>query len=143
MAKLVMDMSLNLDMDKFFPKGLHDENLDKDMVNAGLEVMRDAIHAGAQKHIVTGHMAKSVKIQKAKVNKNGLVSGHVRFAGSEGVFYNKKGERFDRTNWIKAFRIEYGTSKQRKQPFVRPAIQNSQGRIWAAMEKVFQQKAKG
>ncbi len=130
-------------MDKFFPKGLRDENLGKDMVNAGLEVMRDAIYKGTLNHVVTGHMRDSVKIKKAKIDKEGIVYGYVRFVGSEGVFYNKKGERFDRTNWIKAFRIEYGTSKQRKQPFVRPAIQNSQGRTWAAMEKVFQQKAKG
>ncbi len=138
-----MDMSLDLDMDKFFPKGLHDENLGKEMVNAGLEIMRDAIQAGAQKHVVTGHMAKSVKIQKAKINKDGSVSGHVKFVGSDGSVDSKNGQRFDRTNWIKAFRIEYGTSKQRKQPFVRPAIQSSQGRVWAAMEKVFEQKAKG
>ncbi len=139
MAKFLLD----IDMDKFFPKGLHDENLGKEMVNAGLEVMRDAIQPGAERHVVTGRMAKSLKIQEAKVTKKGDVVGRVKFYGTSGTTYSKSGQRFDRTNWIKAFRIEYGTSKQRSQPFVRPAIQSSQGRIWAAMEKVFQQKAKG
>ena len=113
------------------------------MVNAGLEVMYDKISAGAKKHKVTGAMAKSVYIKKAYVNKNGDVVGRVRFSGSSGSYKNKQtGKRFDITNWIKAFRIEYGTSNQKAKPFVRPAIQSSRAGIKKAMDAVFDREVK-
>lgn len=114
-----------------------------EMVNSGLEVLKKAIEKGAVKHKITGDMAKSIYIVKARRNKDGDIVGRVKFGGSSGQYKNKKtGKRFDITNWIKAFRIEYGTSKQKAKPFVRPAIQASRVGIKKAMDSVFDKEVK-
>lgn len=114
-----------------------------EMVNSGLEVMKRAIEKGASKHKVTGDMAKSVYIVKARRNKDGDIVGRVKFGGSSGKWKNKSGtKRFDITNWIKAFRVEYGTSDQNAKPFVRPAIQSSRAGIKKAMDAVFDKEVK-
>ena len=113
------------------------------MVNSGLEIMKKAIENGAQKHKVSGDMAKSVYIVKARRNKDGDIVGRVKFGGSSGKWKNKSGtKRFDITNWIKAFRVEYGTSNQNAKPFVRPAIQSSRAGIKKAMDAVFDKEVK-
>ena len=114
-----------------------------EMVNSGLEVMKKAIEKGAQKHKVTGDMAKSIYIVKARRNKEGDIVGRVKFGGSSGSLKNKSGtKRFDITNWIKAFRIEYGRNGQSAKPFVRPAIQSSKSSVKKAMDAVFDREVK-
>lgn len=134
--------SFSMDIDKIFPKGIEDENLALNMIKAGQEAVLPAIKSGAEKHIVTGHMAKSIRATKPTINKKGEVVGRIKFYGTDGLSKSKKGQRFDKTNWIKAFRIEYGTAKQKAEPFVRPAIKRSESTIKAAMQKVFDQAAK-
>lgn len=136
------DFSFSMDIDKIFPKGIQDEQLAFDMIDAGQEVMLKAIKAGAEKHIYTGDMAKSLRKTKPVIDKNGNAVGRIKFTGSSGVSKSKGKQRFDKTNWIKAFRIEYGTSKQRKQPFIRPAIKSSESSAKAAMQRVFDKKLK-
>ncbi|MDQ5984304.1 MAG: hypothetical protein RUMPE_01351 [Eubacteriales bacterium SKADARSKE-1] len=135
------DFEFSMDMNKIFPKGIQDEDLALKMIDAGQDVMLKAIKAGASRHKVTGHMANSLVKTKPMINKNGDAVGRIKFSGSDGVSKSKGGQRFDRTNWIKAFRIEFGTSKQNAQPFVRPAIQSSENGVRSAMEKAFNQKA--
>ena len=125
--------SFSVDIDSIFPKGLNDENLALDMVKAGQEVMQKSIQSGASKHRKTGSMANSVKCSKATINRNGDAVGRVKFYGKD-----KNGMQ----NWYKAIWIEYGTRHQGAQPFVRPAIKSCEGSIRAAMEKIFNQKAK-
>ena len=134
--------NFSVDMDKFFPKGIQDEKLALDMVSAAQEVILSAIKAGAEKHVVTGSMARSVKATKPRIDKKGDAVGRIKFYGSDGVSVSKNGQKFDRTNWIKAFRIEYGTSKQPAKPFVRPAIKSSESAATAAMQRVFDERAK-
>lgn len=118
------------------------EGLASKMVDAGLDVMAREIKSGASRHRVTGHMAESVGKSKPRLNKDGDMVGRVKFYGSDGVSRSKKGKKFDRTNWIKAFRIEYGRSGQPAQPFVRPAIQRSKSAISNAMQKKFEEATK-
>ena len=106
-------------------------------INEGTEIMKNAIESKAQRHRHTGAMAKSLKTTKPKRNNQGDYAGRVKFTGSDGVAVSKSGNKFDRTNWIKAFRIEYGTSKQKAQPFVRPAIQGCESNINNKMNQVF------
>ena len=134
--------NFSVDMDKFFPKGIQDENLALDMISAGQEVMLRAIKAGAEKHVVTGHMEKSLKATKPTIDNKGDAVGRIKFVGSDGLSVSKNGQSFDRTNWIKAFRIEYGTSKQPARPFIRPAIKSSESAATAAMQKVFEERSK-
>jgi HK97 gp10 family phage protein len=137
------DFEANFDVDKIFPKALKDENLSLEMVAAAQEIMKNAIQSGARKHVRTGKMANSIYKTKPVIDKNGNAVGRVKFSGSDGKKVSKNGQKFDRTNWIKAFRIEYGTSKQRAQPFVRPAIKSSSSAIYSAMKKIFDDKAGG
>jgi len=109
-------------------------------ISSGTEIMKNAIQTGASKHRRTGAMAKSLKTTKPVQNKYGDWVGRVKFTGSDGVSVSKSGNKFDRTNWIKAFRIEYGTSKQTAKPFVRPAIQSSESKINEKMKQVFDRK---
>lgn len=137
------EFKVSMDMDKIFPKGIDNENLALDMIKAGQDVMLNAIQAGANKHVVSGDMAKSLRKTKPRIDAKGDAVGRIKFTGSSGVSKGKGGQRFDRTNWIKAFRIEYGTSKQNADPFVRPAIKACESRVRAAMDKVFNEKLKG
>ena len=126
--------SLNLDMDKFFPKGLKDEQLAFDMIKAGQKVMQQSIQNAAKRHVKTGSMANSVKCSKPVINRNGDAVGRVKFYGKD-----KTGMQ----NWYKAIWLEYGTKNQRAQPFVRPAIKSCESSVKTAMQKVFDEKAKG
>lgn len=118
------------------------DDIAKEMVEAGLEVMKKAIEEGASKHIVTGRMAASIRAYKPVTNKQGDIVGRIKFHGNDPSKKSKGGQSFDRTNWIKAFRIEYGTSNERAEPFVSPAILRSEGEIRKAMEAVFQERVK-
>ena len=135
----------DLDADKILG-GLMDmaegDDISKEMVEAGQEVMKKAIEAGAKKHIVTGRMADSIRTYKPVTNKEGDIVGRIKFHGNDPSKKSKGGQSFDRTNWIKAFRIEYGTSNERAEPFVSPAILRSEGEIRKAMQDVFEERVK-
>lgn len=127
-------MAFSLDIDEILPKGIKDETLAADMINAGQQVMKSAIESGASKHRHTGSMANSVRITTPKTNNNGDVIGRVLITGKD---------KFGMLNSYKALWAEYGTKNQPATPFVRPAIKSSESAINSAMEKVFQSKAGG
>lgn len=121
------------------------DEIGKKMVAAGQEVMRSNIETKAKNHrskLVRQHMADSVKAYKPVVNKDGDIVGRVKFEGSSGSKKSKNGKRFDNTTWIRAFRIEYGTSNQNAEPFVRPAIRQSKKEIARVMQEVFESEVK-
>lgn len=123
----------NMDMDKFFPQGIQDENLALEMIDAGQEVMLKAIKSGAARHKRTGAMCSSLKKTKPMIDKNGDAVGRVKFYGKD-----KNGME----NWYKALWIEYGTVHQNAQPFVRPAMKSCESAAGAAMRRVFDEKVK-
>lgn len=112
----------------------------QEMVSAGQEIMKSAIQNGASKHRKTGHMASSVYAPKPYKDKNGNWTGRVKFEGTDGVYKTKAGKKYDMTNWLKAFRLEYGTSDQPATPFVRPAIVESEEKINQKMKEIFDGK---
>ena len=127
------EFSFSMDINSIIPKGLNDENLALDMIKAGQKVMQGSIQSAASRHRKTGSMARSVKCSKPIINRSGDAVGRVKFYGKD-----KNGMQ----NWYKAIWIEYGTSHQNAQPFVRPAIKGDEGGIKSAMERVFNEKAK-
>lgn len=137
------EFKVALDIDNIFPKGIQDEKLAFEMIDAGQDVMLKAIKSGAERHKRTGAMCNSLRKTKPVIDKKGDAVGRIKFTGSSGISRNSRGRRFDRTNWIKAFRIEYGTQRQRAQPFVRPAIQSSRNAVRAAMQRTFDKKIRG
>lgn len=113
------------------------EEVYQNMISEGQGIMKSAIESGASKHIKTGRMAKSLRNTKPIKDKNGNWIGRVKFTGTDGKYITKDGKKYDITNWLKAFRIEYGTSKQKAEPFVRPAIQSCEGKINRKWKEMF------
>ena len=128
MANFELDNSI-ADMIKKIETFADSEKVYQEMISEGQGIMKSAIESGASKHVKTGRMAKSLRNTKPMQNKNGEWVGRVKFTGSDGKHVTKAGKKYDITNWLKAFRIEYGTSHQKAEPFVRPAIQGCQGKI--------------
>ena len=135
--------SCDFGVDGIIPKSLQSEQVFVEMVEAGQKVIEDEVRKGARKHVYTGAMYNSIKSAKPKVMSNGDVVGKVRFIGSDGVTKSKNGQKFDRTNWIKAFRIEYGTSNQAPKPFVRPVVKAAENESIKAMESVLNKNLGG
>lgn len=125
-------------IDKF---AVNDE-IYREMISAGQDIMKTSIESGASKHVVTGHMASSLKKTTPVLDKEGAWVGRVKFTGTDGVYITKDGKKYDMTNWYKAFRIEYGTSKQKAQPFVRPAIRGCSKDINNKWQKIFERELK-
>lgn len=118
------------------------EEVYQEMISEGQKIMKTAIEKGASKHIKTGKMASSVSCTKPQKNKQGVWVGRVRFSGSNGKYKTKNGKVYDITNWLKAFRIEYGTSKEKADPFVRPAIQSCESDINNKWKEIDERKLK-
>lgn len=127
------NFSFSMDVDKFFPKGIDDENLALNMIKAGQEVMQKSISRATSKHRRTGNLANSVKCSKPVINSKGDAVGRVKFYGKD---------KNNMPNWYKGLWIEYGTVHQKAEPFVRPAIKGCESAVKAAMQKVFDQAAK-
>ena len=114
----------------------------KELISAGQDIIKEEIQKGADKHIETGQMAKSLDNSTPVKNKDGDWVGRVKFYGSAGVYVTKAGKKYDMTNWLKAFRIEYGTSTQKAQPFIRPAIRRSRTKIYKKWQEIFDRELK-
>lgn len=120
----------------------NNEEIYTELISEGQNIMKSEIQSGASKHIKTGKMASSLKKTKPKMDSNGEWVGRVKFSGSSGVYTTKSGKKYDITNWLKAFRIEYGTSKQKANPFVRPAIEKSESVIRKKWNEIYERELK-
>ncbi len=126
--------SFNFELEKFFPDDIKDEKLALDMISAGQEILQKNIQNAARKHVRTGSMANSVKCSKPLIDKNGDAVGRVKFYGTDEA---------GMLNCYKAIWLEFGTVTQPARPFIRPAIRGSESSVKAAMQKIFDKKAKG
>lgn len=141
MANFEIDSSLQ-NMIKNIESFANSEEKYQEMISAGQEIMQSAIESGAKKHVRTGRMANSLRSTKPTKNKNGEWVGRVKFTGTDGTHKTKAGKKYDITNWLKAFRIEHGTSHQKAEPFVRPAIQGCQGNIRKRWNEIIDKELK-
>ncbi len=139
MAQFLDDNVLR-DMIKSIEQYENNEEIYKQLISDGQQIMKDKIQSGASKHrskLVRKHMADSIKATRPTKDKNGCWVGRVKFVGTNGKVGN-----FDVTHWIKAFRIENGTSKQAAEPFVKPAIAASENPIRSSWNKTFESELK-
>lgn len=84
--------------------------------SAGARVIRDKARSLAPKK--TGKLRKNIVVQKFRKTKNkNQESRHI-------VTIRKKGKASDPQNAYYGFFVEYGTSKQAPQPFMRPAYES-------------------
>jgi len=128
------DFSASVDLSEIIPEALQDENLAKEMVKAGQQILQNAIKNNAQKYKKTGSMANSVKAKAPTSSRNGGVVGSVTFTGKYKNGMN---------NAQKALWLDYGTKHINGTAFVRSAVKSSEGAISEALEQVFNSKAKG
>jgi len=81
----------------------------------------------------TGDLLDSLGISPVSTDKNGVINCKIGFAG-----YDRKGV----PNALKARAMESGTSKLRKRPFVRPAVNRAKKRALEEMGKVIDAEIK-
>lgn len=81
----------------------------------------------------TGDLLDALGISPADVDKNGVINVKVGFSG-----YDRKGV----PNVLKARAMESGTSRLRKRPFVRPAVNKTRQKSKDAMAEKFDELVK-
>ncbi|MCX7772216.1 MAG: HK97 gp10 family phage protein [Clostridia bacterium] len=103
----------------------------KDPTYAGLGGVAD--YGRVKQASYTGDLLKSFGIAPPDVDKNGCINTMVGFSG-----YDRKGV----PNALKARAMESGTSRLKKRPFVRPAVNKTRAKSKKAMEDKFQEEIK-
>lgn len=129
----IADFSASVDLSEIIPEALQNENLAKEMVKAGQQVLQNAIKNNAQKYKKTGSMANSVKAKTPTATRGGDIVGSVTFTGKDKNGMN---------NAQKALWLDYGTKHINGTAFVRSAVKSSEGAISQAMEQIFNGKVK-
>lgn len=105
----------------------------KDVVMAGAQPVADEIRRGLQKNLQgskysTGDLEKSLGITPPGVDSQGNVNTKVGFDG-----YDRDGV----PNQLKARVMESGSSKIKKRPFIRPAVNRSKKKALEEMQKKY------
>ena len=108
-----------------------DPELMKEVVWAGAQPVADEIRKGLKKNLqgseyATGDLLNSLGIAPPDIDRNGNVNTKISFHG-----YDKKGV----ANKLKARVMESGSSKQKKRPFVRPAVRRARKKSINEMQK--------
>jgi HK97 gp10 family phage protein len=110
----------------------------KDVVMAGAQPVADEIRKGLENNLAgskysKGDLLDSLGIAPPGVDNQGNVNTKIGFDG-----YDSNGV----ANQLKARVMESGSSKQKKKPFVRPAVNRSKKRVEEAMQKKFDKEIK-
>lgn len=110
----------------------------KDVVMAGAQPVADEIRKGLESNLAgskysKGDLLDSLGIAPPGVDNQGNVNTKIGFDG-----YDSNGV----ANQLKARVMESGSSKQKKKPFVRPAVNRSKKRVEEAMQKKFDEEIK-
>lgn len=106
------------------------------ILNAGLNIAADQVRAElerVQSDEATGQLLESLGITPIKMDRDGNWNGKVGFDG-----YDRNGV----PNQLKARVMESGTSKRKKRPFIRPAINKCRKSAEEAMIKAGEQIVK-
>ncbi len=119
------------------------EEVAKKAIYAGAEIVADKIKSnlqGVQSPEATGDMMKSLGITPIEKDKNGNWNAHVGFDGYSGKATPSypKGT----PNQLKARVLESGSSKQKKRPFVRPAINSTKSAVIKKMDQIIENELK-
>jgi HK97 gp10 family phage protein len=121
--------------------GSQGEDIGKKMLKSGAKILYTEVDKNLKKnlytnrkpsrHYPTGALEKSLTIDKPKKDKNGnqYISLYFKGKDSRGT-----------SNNLKATVMEHGSSKQRKKPFVRPAVEKTKEPVNAEMQRIFEQE---
>ena len=140
MAKMTVTMPTDL-LDKLTKLGSPGKEIGKKMLKAGAKILKDEVDSNLKKNLYrnraykkdfpTGALERSLTISEPKENKSGNLATSVYFKGkdSKGV-----------ANAQKALAMEYGTSDQAAEPFIRPAIANTEDKVNSTMQDIFNEE---
>jgi HK97 gp10 family phage protein len=108
------------------------DEIAKKAVYVGAGIMADQVRVNLRKNLSgsklsQGDLLDSLGISKPKVDQDGSINSKVGFDG-----YDRNGV----PNTLKARVMESGSSKQKKKPFIRPAISQARNKAKEAMAKV-------
>ena len=107
------------------------DEIAKKSIYAGAKIVADKIKGNIPKD--TGDLAASFGITPMSIDSNGDWNTKLGFDG-----YDSKGV----PNQLKARAIESGTSKLKKRPFVRPAVNATKSQAKAEMGRVIEEEIK-
>ena len=135
MAKMTIKGTDELEL-QLSKLGTMSTKIAKDVVMAGAQPVADEIRKGLQANLQgskysKGDLLGSLGITPPGVDSQGNVNVKIGFDG-----YDSKGV----SNQLKARVMESGTSKIKKRPFVRPAVNKSKKRALEAMQKKFDEE---
>lgn len=116
------------------------ESVARQAVGAGANILADEVAKNLEASIakgasareksgykLTGDLQRGLGITPVKKDKNGVWNAKVGFDG-----YGSDGRPLP----LVARAMESGTSKQRKRPFIRPAVASAESRVQEEMQKV-------
>ena len=136
MAKMsVMNGFIDLEMQLSQLQG-HSIEIGKKAVRKGAGILADQVRTNLRKNLAgseysTGDLEESLGVTPAGVDKKGVINAKVGFDG-----YDRKGV----PNQLKARAMESGTSRQRKKPFLRPAINKTKQQVEKAMQEIIDEE---
>lgn len=107
------------------------ENMDQAaprILDAGMVPLEKKVRQNLRRHSRTGDLLSSLKSGKSHKNAKGVWEKRLTFSGKD-----RKGA----PNVVKAAALEYGTVKQEPEPFLRPAVIESEAECIAEMEDLF------
>jgi HK97 gp10 family phage protein len=107
---------------------------------AGAEIVADQIKSnltGVLSKEATGEMLESFGVTPIGKDKDGNWNAHVGFDGYSG----KASKSYPKgtPNQLKARVLESGSSRQRKRPFVRPAIRSTKAEVIRKMNQIIKE----
>lgn len=113
-------------------KNIHDVAVK--MVDEAIPIVADETLFEVASHHRTGDLEASVEPDETRAGiKSGIVYNKAAFKG-----YDRHGT----SNQLKAAVIEYGTSKQRPQPFLQSVVDNSEQTVADKLQDVFNREVK-
>ena len=134
-----MEVTIPTDLIRKLEKmGSEGDEIGKKMLTSGAKILRDEVDQNLKKNLYTnrkpslnyptGALERSLTTDKVKKDKNGNQYISLYFKGKDSK---------DVSNNLKATVMEHGSSKQQKKPFIRPAVDKTEGLVNQEMQNIF------
>lgn len=122
----------------------HGNNIKQVMMNMcdkAVDFLIPKVEASAP--VFKGYLKLSFKKVKAKANRYGEIVGKLKSYGYEPGSSISRGYPAGKPNAIKAIVAEYGSRKQKKNPFLRPTMQKNESSIEQIMQQEYDDSIRG
>lgn len=136
------DFSIPAELQKQISRMANIDTLAPKMLNRAAPIVHAAIKARTPRN--TGALAESLTVRKPKQEKKGGWSCKIAFEGTDDRSVPSKKSpaksRASVSNNQKAAVLEFGTTKRRANPFVRPAVDSVKQEVAQAMQAVIDEE---